>query len=106
MTNQDYIDALSDYNFRACNETFEECPIEITSVEDIQGEDAKLVRFIFGHYKESCVAIFYNDGTYFTPFDWQDPEWDNEEWKIEDTEWNDSRIMTAIMFNGMPRVLA
>ena len=88
------------------DETLEECPISIVSREDIEGEDAEFVRFTFGEYKESCVAVVYEDGTVYTPCDWQTPEWDEEGWKISDTEnWMNCYFRPCVMFNDMPRML-
>lgn len=87
-------------------ETIEECPIRIVSREDIEGENAELVHFEFGEYDESCVAVVYADGTVFTPRDWQTPVWDEQGWKISDTDnWMDYRFNECIMLNGMPRKL-
>lgn len=88
------------------DETIEECPINIVSREDIEGEDAELVRFTFGERDESCVAVVYEDGTVYTPCDWQTPVWDEEGWKISDTEsWMDCYFRPCVMFNDMPRML-
>lgn len=88
------------------DETLEECPINIVSRENIEGEDAELVRFTFGEYKHSCVAIVFADGTTYTPSDWQTPLWEDEEWKITDSEeWMDCYFRQCIMHNGMPRLL-
>lgn len=88
------------------NETIEECPIDIVSREDIEGEDAELVRFTFGECKDSCVAVVYADGTTYAPTDWQTPEWDDEDWKIADTEdWMDCCFRPCVMLNDMPRML-
>lgn len=88
------------------DETLEECPIKIVSREDIENEEAELVRFTFGECEDSCVAIVYADGTTYTPNDWQTPVWDEEDWEISDTEnWMDCCFRPCIMFNGMPRRL-
>lgn len=88
------------------DETIDECPINIVSREDIEGEDAELVRFTFGECDESCVAVVYDDGAVYTPYDWQTPVWDEEGWEISDTEnWMDCNFRFCIMFNGMPRML-
>lgn len=87
------------------DETLEDCPIKIISREDIEGEEAELVHFVFGPAEESCVAVVYDDGTIFTPRDWQDPEWDDDDWKIEDTEWMDYKFNECINLNGLPRML-
>lgn len=87
------------------DETLEECPIEIISREDIDGEEAELIRFAFGEAKESCVAIMYDDGTIFTPRDWQSPVWDDSDWSIDDSDWMDCYFRECINFNGMPRMI-
>ena len=107
MRTQDYINALNNY----CNMMNKVAAdtdniIKVTSVENIEGEQAELVRFTFGECEESCIAIFFDDGLFFTPRDWQTPVWDNEDWTIEDTDWYDYRGKPAIEFNGMPRIFA
>lgn len=87
------------------DETLEECPINIVSREVVDGEDAQLVHFVFGECEETCVAVVYNDGTIYTPQDWQTPVWDDDEWEIEDSEWMDCNFRPCINFNGMPRRL-
>ena len=86
-------------------ETLEECPIEIVSREETNEEGAQLVNFVFGKEKESCVAIVYNDGTIYTPQDWQSPVWEDESWEIDQTEWMDCNFSPCINFNGLPRML-
>lgn len=87
------------------DETLEECPIRIVSREEIDGEEAQLVRFVFGkeEEEETCVAVVYDDGTIFTPQDWQTPIWDNDDWEVEDSEWMDCNFLPCLNFNGMPR---
>ena len=103
MTNEELIYQLSLF---LRNETLEECPIVITSREDIEGEDAELVRFTFGEYDITCVAIAWNDGTVYTPYDWQAGGYDDEDWKIVDCDrWMDCNFRECVMFNGMPRML-
>lgn len=88
------------------NETIEECPINIVSRKDIEGDNAELVRFTFGECDESCVAVVYEDGTVYTPCDWQTPVWDEEGWKISDTEsWMDCYFRPCFMFNDMPIII-
>lgn len=87
------------------DETLEDCPIKIISREEIEGEEAELVRFVFGKHEESCVAVVYNDGTIYTPDDWETPIWDNDDWTIEDSEWMDCEFRRCVNFNGMPRML-
>lgn len=87
------------------DETIEECPINIVSREDVEGEDAELVRFTFGENEYTCVAVVYEDGTVYTPYDWQDTEWDKEGWKISDTKrWMDCYFRPCVIFNEMPRM--
>lgn len=85
-------------------DTLDDCPIFVTSREEIEGEDAEIVRFVFGDSRESCIAIRYNGDIIFTPMDWQNPVWDEEGWKIEDTQWMDCRFKEGIMLNGLPRL--
>lgn len=88
------------------DETLDECPISIVTREDIEGEEAELVRFTFGEGKDSCVAVVYSDGTVYTPIDWETPEWDDPDWEISDTEhWMDCNFRRCIMFMGLPRIL-
>ena len=87
------------------DETLEECPIRIVSREEIDGEEAQLVRFVFGEEEETCVAVVYDDGTIYTPQDWQTPLWEDDDWKIEDIEWMDCNFLPCINLNGMPRRL-
>nr|AIF26675.1 hypothetical protein [uncultured bacterium fosmid pJB83B9] len=82
-----------------------EANIHFVSRDDIDSEDAELIRFTYGHGDFSCVAVRYNDGTIFVPYDWCTSLWDNEDWKIEDTTWVDVRGVEAINLNGMPRLL-
>lgn len=87
------------------DETLKECPIRIVSREEIDGEEAQLVRFVFGKEEETCVAVVYDDGTIYTPQDWQNPVWDEDDWEIENSEWMDCNFSPCINFNGMPRRL-
>lgn len=88
------------------DETLEDCPINIVSREDIEGENAELVHFTFGANEESCVAVVYEDGSVYTPYDWQTAEWEEEGWTISDTvRWMDCSYRYCSMFNGMPRML-
>lgn len=97
------IDELSKF---LLDEPIEENPINIISREDIEGENAELVRFTFSEYGFTCVAVVYDDGTVYTPMDWQTPVWEEEGWTIPDTEhWMDCNFHECIMFNGMPRIL-
>ena len=75
------------------------------SREETNEEEAQLVNFVFGKEKESCVAIVYNDGTIYTPQDWQSPVWEDEGWEIDQTEWMDCSFSPCINFNGLPRML-
>lgn len=86
------------------DETLDECPIRVVSRKYIEGE-AQLINFVFGKDEEPCVAIVYNDGTTFTPYDWQDPMWRDNDWSIEDVQWMDCNFNPCINFNGMPRML-
>lgn len=87
------------------DETLKEYPIRIVSREEIDGEEAQLVRFVFGKEEETCVAVVYDDGTIYTPQDWQTPVWDEDDWEIENSEWMDCNFSPCINFNGMPRRL-
>lgn len=103
MTNIEIINELAKFLH---NETLEECPITITSREDIEGEEAELVRFTFGPDAHSCVAVAYYDGTVYTPFDWQANDWDESDWKVSDTaRWMDCNFRECIIFNELPRML-
>lgn len=86
-------------------DTLETCPIKITSKTPIDGEDAQLVRFVFGNAEETCVAVVYDDGGVFTPTDWQNPVWDSEDWSIKDSPWMDYLFHSCINHNGMPRMI-
>lgn len=102
ITNEEITNELAKF---LRGETLAECPIVITSRKDIEGEDAELVRFTFGECSDSCVAIVYSDGTTYTPYDWQTPIWDSEDWHIDDSSWMDCRYNMCVMINGMPRLL-
>ena len=101
MTNEQIINALALF---LRDETLEQCPIKIVSRVDIDGEEAELVWFEFGEYNHKCPAIVWNDGTIYTPYDWEDKY--DDDFKIEDcTRWMDCNFNECIMFNGMPRRL-
>lgn len=102
MTNEEIVKKLSLF---LRNVTLEECPINIVSRNDVAKEEAELVRFVFGKDSESCVAVVYNDGTVYTPRDWQSREWDEEGWKISDERWMDYNFDHCVLLNGMPRML-
>ena len=70
MTNQDYIRILSECEYvrNLCN--IEEHPIIITSVKDGEEEGEKVVEFTFEQESINDAAYFYEDGTYYIPFDW------------------------------------
>lgn len=70
---------------------------------EIEGENAQLIRFVFGNCEQTCVAVVYADGSIFTPDDWQTPIWDNEDWTIEDSQWMDSDFNECVVLNGLPR---
>lgn len=101
MKNDDYV--VYGLSLFLRDDTLEDCPIRIVSREEIDGEEAQLVRFVFGKEEETCVAIIYDDGTIFAPQDWQTPIWDNDEWEIEDSEWMDYNFFPCLNLNGMPR---
>lgn len=101
MENNDIINALALF-FR--DETLEQCPISIVSREDIEGEPAELVWFVWGEEKHKCPAVVWVSGSVFTPLDWEenfDPVF-----KIEDClHWMDCNFARCVMFMGMPRII-
>lgn len=99
MNNNEIINALALF---LRDETLEECPINIVSREDIEGETAELVWFEWGEEKHKCPAIVWKDGTVHTPYDWEASY--EPDFKIEDCDrWMDCNFTECIMFEGMPR---
>lgn len=98
MNNNEIINALALF---LRDETLEECPINIVSRENVEGETAELVWFEWGEEKHKCPAILWSDGTVVTPTDWQAGY--DESFKIEDCDrWTNSKSVEFIIYDGMP----
>lgn len=101
MENNDIINELELF---LVGETLEECPINIVSREDIEGETAELVWFEWGEEKHKCPAIVWASGYVFTTIDWQ-ISYNENEFRIEDFQWMDCNFKLCVMFMGLPRLL-
>lgn len=83
---------------------YQEPIFKILSSEKIENEEARFVKFSFDG--TICVAITWEDGTIYTPKDWQANIYtDFKQSDIETIDWCDLNGNDCIMFNGMPRML-
>lgn len=69
-------------------------------------EEAELVSVSIDDTIETSFVI-YNDGTVFTPWDWQQKDYCKSPDTIESITWRlDNTEKVAVILNGLPRILA
>lgn len=81
------------------NEFGQVYPVKMIDEKRIEEEAATIVEFVCDDYK--LFAVIYDDGTCFTPYDW-DVDYETME---EVDEWIDQRFVKGIVLNGLPRRL-
>ena len=92
---------LKDYS-EIINAT-EDCNAEAISMTELK--DAALVVFTFGNFHETTAAVIYDDGTIFTPWDWQAGGYPETPDEIGDYKWREGvSANEAVVMDGLPRL--
>ena len=71
-------------------------------VEELdENDEARLMKFEYDGIESCCLV--YEDGTIFTPYDWQSRDYPTSIEDVEDCKWMDYLGMGTIILNGLPR---